>query len=238
MLSFRCTVSPHLRGNPTKKERSELLEAQQSAATLKAHEVAESDKAPTVRLVIRARILSDAPPPKRGLFESFDRRALLVASVVGLLVLAVIMLSVFNHDTRSSPLAHEPAKTAAQAPSSTLMPATELAPTKHVDAKSPEEPHAEATIKEVLPTVSRGSLQTIHGTIKVTIRTLVNQDGTVRAATSHIPGPSRYFERVALQAAKKWTFAPTSEPSPRTVFVRFNFTRGGVTADVDRDVRT
>jgi len=89
-------------------------------------------------------------------------------------------------------------------------------------------------VNEVLPTVSRASLQTVRGTIKVIIRVAVNQDGKVQAATSHIPGPSRYFERVSLQAAKKWTFAPSNATEPRTFLVHFDFTHGGLTGGADR----
>jgi len=103
-------------------------------------------------------------------------------------------------------------------------------PTPRAEVPTPD---PNTVISEVLPSVSRASLRTIHGTIKVVIRVLVNQDGTVRAASSHIPGPSRYFERVALQAAKKWTFAPTNANESRTFLVRFNFTRDGVTGGAD-----
>jgi TonB family protein len=64
----------------------------------------------------------------------------------------------------------------------------------------------------------------------VSVRVIVDQEGTVLAATADDPGPSRYFERLAIEASKKWTFAPTDSEAQRIVRVRFNFTRAGTTA--------
>lgn len=60
---------------------------------------------------------------------------------------------------------------------------------------------------------------------------IVDAEGTVLAATADEPGPSRYFERLAIEASKKWTFTPAdSETQQRIMLVRFNFTRAGTTA--------
>jgi hypothetical protein len=58
---------------------------------------------------------------------------------------------------------------------------------------------------------------------------IVDKAGTVRVATADDPGPSPYFERLAIQASKKWTFAPTDSEEQRIMLVRFNFTRAGTT---------
>jgi hypothetical protein len=50
------------------------------------------------------------------------------------------------------------------------------------------------------------------------------------ATTPDDPGPSRYFERLAVEASKKWTFAPVDTEAQRMALVRFNFTRDGTTA--------
>jgi TonB family protein len=85
-------------------------------------------------------------------------------------------------------------------------------------------------LNEVIPDVPRSALETIRGTVRVSVRVIVNKEGTVLAASADDGGPSRYFERLALQAAKKWTFAPADSQEPRVVRVRFNFTRAGTTA--------
>ena len=85
-------------------------------------------------------------------------------------------------------------------------------------------------VNEVLPAVSRGALNTVRGTIRVSIRVTVDRTGAVVAATADEPGPSRYFERHSLEAARKWTFTPATAEAPRTLLVRFYFKRSGVTA--------
>jgi TonB family protein len=63
-------------------------------------------------------------------------------------------------------------------------------------------------VNEVIPDVPQSALQTIRGTVRVSVRLTVDKDGTVLAAAADDPGPSRYFERLAIEASKKWTFAP------------------------------
>ncbi|HBZ70388.1 MAG TPA: hypothetical protein DEP35_11935 [Deltaproteobacteria bacterium] len=85
-------------------------------------------------------------------------------------------------------------------------------------------------VHEVIPDVPWGARRTIRGHIKVWVRVIVNQDGSVFAAVPDRAGPSRYFQRLALEAAKKWTFPPADTPSQRIMQVRFDFSREGTTA--------
>jgi TonB family protein len=87
-----------------------------------------------------------------------------------------------------------------------------------------------AAIHEVLPNVPRRASQTITGTLRVSVRLIVDPDGTVFAALIDDPGPSRYFERLAVDAAKQWTFPATETVAQRLVLVRFAFSRNGTTA--------
>jgi TonB family protein len=206
-----------------------LLETQQSAATFGSH-AADSDTTSTVRLVIRARILPGNPPaPAQPTQLIVNWRAIALATLALLAVIALIIAVVRHHPNRAS--TDSPAITQTAPPSvvSHAPVTAQAASPTHADA--PLDPNT--AINEVMPAASHGSLQTIHGTIRVVIRVLVNPDGSVHAATSHIPGPSRYFERVALQAAKKWTFAPTSAQEPRAFLVHFDFTRTGITGGAD-----
>jgi len=82
----------------------------------------------------------------------------------------------------------------------------------------------------VIPDVPRSARRTIRGHIKVSVRVIVDQDGTVFAALTERAGPSRYFERLALDAAKKWTFAPADSDGQRLMLLRFDFSRQGTTA--------
>jgi hypothetical protein len=83
---------------------------------------------------------------------------------------------------------------------------------------------------EVLPDVPRSARRTIRGHIKVYVRVIVDPDGTVYAALADRPGPSRYFERLSIEAAKKWTFPGVDTEAQRLMQVRFDFSRGGTTA--------
>jgi TonB family protein len=67
----------------------------------------------------------------------------------------------------------------------------------------------------------------------VSIRASLDRQGAVIEATSIDPGPSRYFERIALETAKGWTFTPADSAAPRSVVVRFNFARKGASAYAD-----
>jgi hypothetical protein len=65
----------------------------------------------------------------------------------------------------------------------------------------------------------------------VSVRVIVEQDGTVFAALTERRGPSRYFERLAIDAAKKWTFPPTDSDAQRLMLVKFAFSRDNTTAE-------
>ncbi len=79
--------------------------------------------------------------------------------------------------------------------------------------------------------VPRSASQTIRGTVRVSVRVIVDEDGNVVAATAEDPGPSRYFERLSLEAAKEWMFAPAETRGRRLMLVKFNYTRSGATAN-------
>jgi TonB family protein len=82
---------------------------------------------------------------------------------------------------------------------------------------------------EVIPEVPSGARRTIRGHIKVWVRVIVEPDGSVFAAVVDRSGPSSYFQRLATEAAKKWTFPPVDTPSRRTMQIRFDFNRDGTT---------
>lgn len=88
---------------------------------------------------------------------------------------------------------------------------------------------APLALHQVIPAVPWSARRTIHGHVKVWVRVIVNQDGSVFAALVDRAGPSRYFRRLAIEAAKNWTFAPTDSTSRRLMQVRFEFSRDGTT---------
>jgi TonB family protein len=237
---------------PTAVAKTTESQANSIAATK-----SQSGAPPAPRLVIRIRIPDGAPlvPLRRR----SRRRALpliLVAAAVGLSWLGI---SMFRTDPTSAPAATEGAPNSeAQSPAPVPAPseaaravgdaplpkpATATATTRSagVEPKSPERkpvesevrkqsPRAPSPVNEVIPNVPRSARETIRGTIRVSIRVIVDKEGTVVVATADEPGPSRYFERLATEASKKWTFAPVDSEGQRIMLVRFYFKRDGTTA--------
>ncbi len=73
-------------------------------------------------------------------------------------------------------------------------------------ATEPEVSFAAGNAGEVIPDVPERARQGIRGSIRVSVRLIVDKQGKVFAALVDDPGPSRYFEKLALEAAEKWTF--------------------------------
>jgi TonB family protein len=137
------------------------------------------------------------------------------------------------HRTPAPATVQAPGGSLAQIPVAAAPAATEVPPP--VSAVSTTMPRGSerstppAVLHEVIPDVPRHARRTIRGHINVWVRVIVDQDGSVFAATEDRTGPSRYFQRLAIEAAKKWTFSPVDTPAQRLVQVRFDFTRDGTT---------
>jgi TonB family protein len=78
----------------------------------------------------------------------------------------------------------------------------------------------------VMPQVSAGALHTIQGRIRVQVEVHVDEKGGVAEARLKSAGPSQYFARKALEAAKGWKFRPPVEegqPVASRWLVHFTF---------------
>jgi outer membrane biosynthesis protein TonB len=84
-------------------------------------------------------------------------------------------------------------------------------------------------LHEEFPAISRSTRESIHGQIKVAVRVTVDRAGNVVAENLEVHGSSKYFARLAGEAARKWRFAPADSQSPREWLVQFEFSRSGVT---------
>jgi len=227
----------------------------ESPATSVAAAKSRSGTASAPRLVIRIRIPEGVPlraPVRRGL----SRRAIALILVTVAVAVSWVGVSMFRTDETPAPavtatapksqsLAPVPASNVAAAVASDEpLPkaATATAATRSVTVE-PRSTQATAvesvrkqpatlpsSINEVIPNVPQSARDTIRGTIRVSVQVIVDQRGTVLDATADEPGPSRYFARLAVAAAKKWTFAPTDLDEQRIMLVRFYFTRAGTTA--------
>ena len=83
-------------------------------------------------------------------------------------------------------------------------------------------------VREVLPDVPKSASDTIQGTVRVSVKVQVDPSGQVASAEIDSAGPSKYFARLALQAARDWKFTPAEvdgQPVSSEWTLRFEFTR-------------
>jgi TonB family protein len=93
-----------------------------------------------------------------------------------------------------------------------------------------------AVLHEEIPSVSLRSRQTIHGHVRVAVRVTVDNSGAVISDVLENPGPSKYFARIAGEAASKWKFAPSGDKASRQWVIHFEFSRDGTNAHaIERD---
>jgi outer membrane biosynthesis protein TonB len=88
-----------------------------------------------------------------------------------------------------------------------------------------------AILHEVTPEVARNIRERIRGHVNVAVRVLVDRDGNVVGQFLESPGPSRYFARVAGDAAQEWKFVPVEGQGSRVWLLRFQFDRAGATVN-------
>jgi len=92
---------------------------------------------------------------------------------------------------------------------------------------------ASAVIHEEIPKVPQRARETIRGHVKVAVRVTVDKTGNVVRDRFENAGPSRYFNRLASDAARKWKFTADNEGS-REWLLRFEFGRDGTTVHATR----
>jgi TonB family protein len=97
------------------------------------------------------------------------------------------------------------------------------------DQPAPTSNRLRAVLHEEIPDVPRHIRDTIRGHIRVAVRVTVDGSGNVVDETLENTGPSKYFARLATEAARKWKFAPAGNHDSRKWLLRFEFTRGGAT---------
>jgi TonB family protein len=93
-------------------------------------------------------------------------------------------------------------------------------------------PGSAAVLHQAIPDVPRHARDSIRGRIKVMVRVTVDRSGNVVGEKLVGSGSSRYFARLASDAAAKWKFAPADKQGSREWLLRFEFTRGGATGQV------
>src|SRR5262249_32543584 len=92
-------------------------------------------------------------------------------------------------------------------------------------------------LRQVLPNVSKNALKTIHGRIKVRVWVGVDAAGSVENAKLITSGPSKYFARLATEAAQQWKFTPPKHNGQAIASgwtILFEYTRSGITQQANQ----
>lgn len=181
---------------------------------------AQIDSRPAGRLVIRIKLIpQEAPAPP--VWRRMSKSVVLMGAVAAAL-LSWLGINTFRSDPLPTPAAPVPAA------KTTITSSAEIASVESQQPPPPEAPPS--SINEVLPDVPQSALDTIRGTVRVAVRVNIDPQGRVVRATAEDRGPSRYFERLSVEASKQWTFTAATANEPRSMLVRFNFTRDGAAA--------
>ena len=95
------------------------------------------------------------------------------------------------------------------------------------------EPVQGGVLHRALPSVPRYASDTISGTVRVLVRVKVDALGNVARAEFDSQGPSRYFARLSMDAARAWKFRPpdiNAKNAPSEWLIRFAYTSSETTA--------
>jgi len=106
--------------------------------------------------------------------------------------------------------------------------ASEIAQRHAATAPETTLPASEGVIHRALPEVPPSARDTISGNVRVSVRVQVDAAGNVVGTSLESPGPSKYFARLAEQAAHDWKFTPAQangQNVPSEWVLRFAFGR-------------
>ena len=204
--------------------------------------VAALTEAAASQAVVSTAAVSNAaanePPRQATAAESPVARRLSGPAIaaVALAILAVIWIGwrLFHSHPNNLP---QPASSNSQPSSPQAAPRTASAQNLPASAPAPPSTGAPAlasaaVVHQAIPDVSRHARESIRGRIKIMVRVTVDRSGNVVGEKLVSSGSSRYFARLASDAAAKWKFAPADKQGSREWLLRFEFTRGGATGQV------
>ena len=140
----------------------------------------------------------------------------LVPWVVGIAALVVVALFLMLRGGSKGP-EPSPEVKEVQAPTANA-PVEKVAPPKREAKPSPAagkpankavgEVTKGSVAQQVMPQVAPSARETIEGKIRVRVRVEVDPAGNVTNARLESAGPSKYFARIAVEAAREWKFTP------------------------------
>jgi serine/threonine protein kinase len=204
----RC-LSPNPAGRPTISELQSQFGPTSQAPT---------SQAPTPQV---SRLPADIKGPGKAAPAptASKTRLLIPAIAVGVIVLVVIWAGM--RPFRSHPKSEPPVSSTAQSTQPPVAPAA-ASPSSATPVSA-----AAAVLHQEIPALSHGTRNSIRGQIKVTVVVTVDRSGNVVGETLENQGSSKYFARLATEAAKKWRFTPADSQDSRQWLLQFEFARGG-----------
>jgi TonB family protein len=186
------------------------------------------------RLAQARPVPAPAPEPSPVVAKAKPARNFTPGALGILVVLAIAMATIlFRH--KSAPTSSDASHMAA--PKAEEM---EEMPAKPSAAQPSSNPTARAAssgqgdvVREVQPKISPSAQRTIRGTIRLRVRAHVDPAGNVSRADLVSAGPSKYFARLVMEAAREWKFVPSSQPGERRYMMHFDLARRGNSAHAE-----
>jgi TonB family protein len=167
-----------------------------------------------------------------------------------LLLAAVVVVALFliaRPKSSSPPVEMQSTQTQPGAPAENSQPAnsqpgqasTQPQPEVGGGEKASANPAENGVVQRIMPQVSPSARRTIQGKIKVRVKVEVDTAGNVVGAKLESAGPSKYFSRAALDAAREWKFSPAraGESGAREWKLQFAFSRAKTEASAVRTKR-
>lgn len=184
---------------------------------------------------LAAEALGQSQEPRQSDAGENMRRYLPLAMAVVLIVIVAAIYGVMRGGNKTAP-APASTKTTAIAHTSS---GTSAAPAPVTPAASPAPKAADSTgavLRRVSPAAAPSSLRTVSGRLKVRVRVDVDAAGNVTGEKLVTAGPSKYFSRLAMQAAQQWKFTPPTQngqTAPSEWTILFEYTRGGISEQAE-----
>jgi TonB family protein len=195
----------------------------------------------------------EAPQPAVIAPTQPKRKSSFLPVLVALAVVAIFIVAKFRHSSESQPAPPAPVASTEQQPieqkpvapappsstsdrkptayasrSNAIAKPRVNSPTRPAVPVVETSPSAQGIAKQVLPQVPFSARQTIHGKVRVKVQVAVDAGGNVSSAHLVVPGPSRYFARLALESSQQWKFQPAGvggQPAPSRWLLEYRFGR-------------
>jgi TonB family protein len=168
---------------------------------------------------------------------------------VAIAAVVVIAFVLIARPKRSNPRSEQPSAEARQdAETRTSQSADRTGAAGGVASNTSDAANSEAgsndaqlgVVQRVMPQVSPSARRTIQGKIKVRVRAGADAAGNVSSVTFESAGPSKYFSRISMEAAREWKFVPAEaaeQSGSREWRIQFAFTRANTEASAARVTR-